>query len=317
MRTVDFHAHPVPASFRRWLELLGIDPMEDDGFPLPKWSAQEHLKFMDEAGIDYAVLSLPGPHIHNGNDLMSLQAAVEINDEMSEICREHPDRFGWTACLPLPYVKGSLEEIRRCLDEKGALGVKVPTNADGIYLGDPVLDPVMEALNERGAMVIIHPCRARECPKRVITGTVAAIYEYPADTTRAVLNMMAHRIITRFPDIRFVVPHCGSFLPYMLSRFSGVSGILSSLGMMETVDAQAEFDRLWFDTAGDPEPVALNMLRMAAGDDRIVYGSDYPHSPAPVIEKKKTHFDANTDYTGIREKIYAENAAVLLKEKGT
>ena len=232
MQTIDFHAHPIPASFAQWLQALSIEVIADDGFPLPKWSAQEHLKCMDDAGIDYTVLSIPTPHIHHGDDALSLQAAVEINDELCRISAGHPDRFGWTACLSLPYVEGSLQEIRRCLDEKGALGVKVPTNADGVYLGDPVLDPVMEALNARHALVIIHPCRVQERPAHVITGTAAAIYEYPADTTRAVLNMIAHRVMTRFPQVRFVVPHCGSFLPYMLQRFSGVSGILASMGML-------------------------------------------------------------------------------------
>ena len=129
------------------------------------------------------------------------------------------------------------------------------------------------------------------------------IYEYPADTTRAVLNMMAHQVMTRFPHIKWVVPHCGSFLPYMLQRFTGVSGILSKMGMMEPVDVQEEFRHLYFDIAGDPEPVALNMLRMVADDSRIVFGSDYPHSPAPVILKKKQHFDGNPDYDGIRARI--------------
>ena len=316
MRTVDFHAHPVPDSFRKWLPGLGIDVIADDGFPLPQWTAEAHLQFMEKAGIDYSVLSLPTPHIHHGEDRLSLEAARQINDELYAICTQHPERFGWTACLPLPFVSGSLEEIRRCLDEKGAAGIKVPTNANGVYLGDPVLDPVMEALNERRAMVILHPCRAKERPANVITGTVAAIYEYPADTTRAVLNMISRRIMTRFPDIRFVVPHCGSFLPYMLQRFSGVSGILASMGMMEQVDAQAEFSRLWFDIAGDPEPVALDMLRMVVPEDHIVFGSDYPHSPAPVILKKKAHFDGNPKYDDIRQKIYAENAAALLEGKG-
>ena len=33
-----------------------------------------------------------------------------------------------------------------------------------------------------------------------------------------------------------MVPHTGSFLPYMLQRFTGVSGILASIGMTEAVD---------------------------------------------------------------------------------
>ena len=304
--TIDFHAHPVPEAFRRWLPLLDIDVIEDDGFPLPQWSKEAHLRFMDDAGIDYTVLSLPTPHIHHGDDEKSLQAAVEINDELASL---ESARFGWTACLPLPYVDGSIAEIRRCM-KNGAIGVKVPTNANGVYLGDPDLDPVMEALDRQGALVIIHPCRAKERPADCITGTVAAIYEYPTDTTRAVLNMIAHRVMTRFPNIRWIVPHCGSFLPYMLQRFSGVSGILASMGMMETVDANSEFEKLYFDIAGDPEPVALDMLRMVAADDHIVFGSDFPHSPAKVILMKKKHFDENPKWDGIREQIYSGNGLV-------
>jgi len=78
------------------------------------------------------------------------------------------------------------------------------------------------------------------------------------------------------------------------------------MGMMETVDAQAEFAKLYFDIAGDPEPVALDMLRMVADDGHIVYGSDFPHAA------KKGHFDANRKYDGLREKIYRENALSLL-----
>ena len=124
--------------------------------------------------------------------------------------------------------------------------------------------------------------------------------------------MIAHRIMTRFPKIRFVVPHTGSFLPYMLQRFTGVSGILASMGMMETVDAVEEFRRLYFDIAGDPEPVALDMLRMVADDSRIVYGSDFPHSPGKVVTAKKKHLETGEKYRGLVDEIYKENAAKLL-----
>ena len=302
----------MPDAFRKWLPKLDIDVIADDGFPLSQWSKEAHLEFMDEAGIDYTVLSMPTPHIHHGDDALSLQAATEIHDELALL---KSDRFGWTACLPLPYVDGSIAEIRRCM-AKGALGVKVPTNANGVYLGDPALDLVMEELDRQHALVIIHPCRAKERPANCITGTVAAIYEYPTDTTRAVLNMIANRIMRRFPNIRWIVPHCGSFLPYMLQRFSGVSAILASMGMMETVDAKAEFEKLSFNIAGDPEPVALEMLRMVAADDHIVFGSGFPHSPAKVILMKKKHFDGNAKWDGLRERIYSGNGLVKVKCEG-
>jgi len=90
----------------------------------------------------------------------------------------------------------------------------------------------------------------------------------------------------------------------MLQRFTGVSGILASMGMTETVNVPAEFGKLFFDIAGDPEPVQLKILRMVAADEHIVFKSDFTHSSAGVILAKKNHFDENKGYDGIREKIY-------------
>lgn len=129
------------------------------------------------------------------------------------------------------------------------------------------------------------------------------MFEYPTDTTRAVLNMISNKIMTRYLNVRFVVPHTGSFLPYMLKRFEGISSILSSLGLMEKVEVQSEFEKLYFDIAGDLEPVALDMLTMVADRSKIVYGSDYPHSPANVVIAKKKHFEQNEKYRTLAQQI--------------
>lgn len=49
--TYDFHAHPVTDPFRQAMNDPGIDVIADDGFPLPKRTTEDHLRFMDEAGI--------------------------------------------------------------------------------------------------------------------------------------------------------------------------------------------------------------------------------------------------------------------------
>ena len=69
---IDFHTHPIPESFISGLQELGIDAIEEDGFPLPKWSVEDHLAFMKDAGITHSVLTLPTPHIHNGDDEKAL-----------------------------------------------------------------------------------------------------------------------------------------------------------------------------------------------------------------------------------------------------
>lgn len=125
------------------------------------------------------------------------------------------------------------------MDELGALGVKVPTNSYGVYLGDPALDGVIEELNRRHALVIIHPNRGALPKKTLVVQAVAALSDYPVETIKAVLNMVTYNVMIRYPHIRFIVPHCGSFLPYMSSRMDGISALLTPLGMMEPVNVYA------------------------------------------------------------------------------
>ena len=54
---------------------------------------------------------------------------------------------------------------------------------------------------------------------------------------------------------------------------------------------------------------------MVAADEHMVFGSDFPYSPARVTLAKKKHFDENKEYDKIRENIYSENAVELLKEE--
>ena len=315
MQRVDFHAHAILSSYVDGLNRLGIDAREIEGFPLPKWTVDAHLKFMDEAGIDFTVLSMPTPHIYNGDaqERIACQVAREINMELAEVCRVHPDRFGFVAVLPMPSVDGSINEINYSMSKLGALGVKVASNSDGVYLGDEMLDPIFKELNSLQALVIIHPSPAQKLPRSdVVTGKVMALYEYPADTTRAVLNMIANGTLEKFPDIKFVVPHCGSFLPYMKQRANAMFKMLAGMDMMNAVDVEAGLKKFYFDLAGDPMPEEMDILLKITDEDHLVYGSDFPYVPAPILLNKKKSLDDELDKRDLTKKIYRDNAEILL-----
>lgn len=314
-KTIDFHAHAILPSYVDALKRLGIDAQAEEGFPLPKWSVESHLQFMDEANIDFTILSMATPHIFNGmaNEKISCAAARAINEEFAELCRQFPQRFGFVATLPLPSVEGSIEEFHYATEKLGALGVKVASNSDGVYLGDERLDPIFAALNEKNSLVIIHPSPAKLLPREgVVTGKVMALYEYPADTTRAVLNLLANGTLEKFPRLKFVVPHCGSFLPYMKQRAGAMFQMLASMNLMEPVNFSASVGKLFFDTAGDPMPEQLDMLLKITSLDKIIFGTDYPYVPAQVVLRKKKVFDDEISRRGWTDKIYIDNARTLL-----
>ena len=165
-------------SYVEGLKKLNIDAQAAEGFPLPKWSIDEHLKFMDDAGIDFTILSMATPHIYNGADKekISCEVAQEINLKFASICRHYPDNFGFVATLPMPSVESSIDEIKFAMEQLGALGVKVASNSDGVYLGDELFDPIFAELNSRHALVILHPSPAKNLPREgVVTGKVIFI----------------------------------------------------------------------------------------------------------------------------------------------
>ena len=69
---IDVHAHLLPTEFVEALESEGR--LMDEGFPLPRYDVEGHLKWMDEAGVETSILTLAAPQpahpqpLHNGGE---------------------------------------------------------------------------------------------------------------------------------------------------------------------------------------------------------------------------------------------------------
>ena len=309
--SIDVHSHALPASYLDALAELGVNPVEEDGFPTPAWSEDSHLRFMEETGQEFCILSISTPHIHRGDDAVAARLARAINDELAAVCRRHPDRLGFATTLPVPAVQASIDEARRGFDELDALGVKLPSNGNGIYLGDPSLEPLMAFLDERAAVVTIHPSLPSAVPQGIFTAGPAPLFEYIADTTRAVLNLMAHGVIDRYPHIRWVVPHAGSFVPSVAHRLTGISQILVPAGLMEPINVMDNLRSLYWDLAGDARPVMLEGLMHIADPTHLLYGSDTPYTPTPITALNKEGLAADPQIAPIAQAVFYDNAARL------
>ena len=309
--SIDVHSHALPASYLDALAELGVNPVEEDGFPMPAWSEEAHLRFMEETGQEFCILSISTPHIHRGDDAVAARLARTVNDELSAVCRRHPDCLGFATLLPVPAVEASIEEARRGFDELGALGVKLPSNGAGIYLGDPSLEPLMAFLDDRAAVVTIHPSLPPVVPQGIFTAGPAPLFEYIADTTRAVLNLMAHGVIDRHPHIRWIVPHAGSFVPAIAHRLTGISKVLVPAGLMEPISVMDNLRSLYWDLAGDARPVMLEGLMHIADPTHLLYGSDTPYTPTPITALNKEGLAADPQIAPIAQAVFHDNAARL------
>jgi Amidohydrolase len=131
---------------------------------------------------------------------------------------ERPDRFGFFATLPMPDIPASVAEAERALDERGADGVVLLANNRGVYLGAGGQDPLFGALEDRGAIVFIHPAGL---PGPAVDGIVPFAVDFLLDTTRAAYLLVRNRVVSRYPNIRFVLSHAGGFVPYASHRMVG------------------------------------------------------------------------------------------------
>lgn len=279
---LDVHAHciaPVYAdalrAHERWL--IG-------GIPVPEWTPELALEFMDRFGIERQFLSVSDPGVEFVAPGERAALARACNDFASELVAQRPERFGAFAVLP-GEPDEALAEARRALDELHLHGVGLLSSYGGRYLGDPAFESLLAELDERGAWVFVHPTAVPDDSKPA--GNVPDfIAEYPFDTTRTIVSLLIHGSFERFRRIRWHFAHGGGTVPMLRARLSALSAAARELGpafgapegsrLLTADSARDALRRAFFDTALVADEPALLAMREVAGSERIVFGSDWP-----------------------------------------
>ena len=309
---IDVHAHFLPDFYREALVKAG--QIHPDGMPaIPDWSEQAAFETMDKLGIATAMLSISSPGVYFGNPTEASELTRRVNQEGARLRDTHPDRFGWFASTSLPDVANAVNQAVYALDTLSADGIVLETNHDGLYLGDPALDPLYEVLNERKAVLFLHPTS----PKCVGCGLLTLGYpdplvEFLFETTRSVMQMMLSGVTVRYPDIRIIVPHAGAALPVLASRIDLLMPFFQANAPRKSPLVRDEMRKLYFDLAGAPLPELLPALLSIADPERILYGSDWPFTGLPSCFDLAQELDASTLLSGTLHRAFMRGNALRL-----
>lgn len=306
MGRIDTHHHVVPPDYAAWLrakgELAG-------GLPIPTWDADAALDLMDRHDIAAAVLSVstPGVHLGGGSDARAM--ARDVNEFAAQVVRDHPDRFGFFATLPLPDTEGALAELEFSLDTLQADGVVLLANNRGTYLGDPLFDPVFDELQRRNVVVFVHPSALPGLdPLRGIAPFVA---DFLLDTTRAAVNLARSGTLDRCPDVRIILAHAGGFLPYAAYRLASAASpredYLHGLALLGSFS---------FDVALSSTPSALPSLLAFAQPGHVTFGTDWPYAPDYAVAGMVGLYDSFDLDPAVRASIDHRAAAELFPRLG-
>src|SRR6267154_6173144 len=234
------------------------------------------ISFMDDAEIDVAVMSVSTPGVHLGNSLKARSLARRCNEFAAELVHARPDRFASFACIPLPDIDASLEELSYAIDVLRLDGLVVFTNSRGVYLGDPSLEPVFVELERRKSVVFVHPNQSPHAAAHSL-GLPDNLLDFPTDTNRAVAQLHYTNRFARTPSVKDIFSHAGGSIPYLAARFAIIDEMGFIPGGEQRGTAADMFRRIYWDTALAASEPVLRMLRDVAGIDQVMFGTDFPY----------------------------------------
>lgn len=310
---IDVHQHPIPDYYKRALEKVGIHGSGEN--PWADWSIAAQLALMDQTGIAAAVNSIASPGVYFGDMDFAIRLARECNEDSARMVADHPRRFGAFAILPLPGVGAAIREAEYALDTLKLEGVCLLTHVGEGHLGQPEEDELYAELDRRNAVVFIHPLRnqAKHMPA----------YNYPSgmtelvlDTTRAVHNLLWNGVFGRFPNIKWIMPHGGGTVPFLVYRMGAINHRPRVAEHLVGGTVANTLRQLYYDVAEVCAPAPLMCLMEIAEPSRVLFGSDFPFSrhrtPVKDVEAMIAGFESFAGWNAAtRRAIESENALRL------
>lgn len=309
---IDVHAHFVPDFYREALVKVGLS--QPDGIKaIPPWSEEAALEIMNRLGVRTALLSISSPGVNFGDDVDARLLARRVNEEGARLVGARPDRFGYLAAVPLPDVRGAIDEAIHALDTLGADGLVLETNSNGVYLGDPLLEPFFSELHRRRAVVLVHPTSpACACSSRMAATIPNPVLEFMFETMRSITDLVTAGVLERYPGIRIIVPHAGAALAVLVERIDLALSVLAAARGQAPPSMRDALKTLHYDLAGIPVPFQLQTLLQVADPRHLHYGSDFPFTPAGLLDGLAASLERTPLLTdGVRAGMWRDNALSL------
>ena len=304
---IDCHGHytTAPKALEEWRskQIAGIkDPgqkprvedltISDD--ELRESIELNQLKFMRERGSDLTVFSPRASFMahHIGDLSVSSSWAAICNELCFRVSRLFPDHFIGAAMLPQsPDVATMtcIAEIDKCVQQYGFVAINLNPDPSGGHwtsppLSDPYWFPIYERMVEYDIPAMVHvstscnPC----------FHTTGAHY-LNADTT-VFMQCLTSDIFSRFPQLRFVIPHGGGAVPYHWGRFRGLAQELK-----KPPPAEALLNNIFFDTCVYHQP-GIDLLATVIPTKNILFASEMIGAVRGIDPTTGHHYDDTKRY---------------------
>jgi aminocarboxymuconate-semialdehyde decarboxylase len=294
MKVIDVHTHMLNEEY---LELLrkhgggykvkkvvgGQTGIFKDGAPFMTlmpgmFDYDLRIKAMDAAGVDVAIVTLTSPNAYWGSQKISLQAAQLINDDMAARQKQYGGRIRFMCSLPWQHARLAVAELKRAVDELGAVGVMVLANIDGLSLTEKAFAPIWREIDKRGLPVLIHPSAPPGTAELdVLRYNLIASVGFMFDTSLCVARMIFDGFFDRYPNLKIIASHGGGALPYITGRLDICFDNMPACREKISQKPSSYLKRIYLDSVVFQQE-SLELALKVAGETNVLYGSDYPHN---------------------------------------
>ena len=274
------------------------------------------LREMDEAGIDFQVLSHGAPSLQRMAAEVAVPLARKANDRLNEVIRENPKRFAGFAQLPTADPKAAADELERTVDKLGFKGAMLHgLTAQGEFLDLKKFWPIYERAQALDVPIYLHPA----VPHRAVIdayyrdylekfpGLMTAAWGFTVETATQGIRLVLSGVFDAYPGLKVVLGHLGESLPFSAWR---IDMALARPGNTASAFRDTFRSHFWITTSGNFSTPALLCCVMEMGADRILFSVDYPFVPNPPGVKWMRDVPLGPED---REKILSGNARRLLK----
>jgi predicted TIM-barrel fold metal-dependent hydrolase len=280
-------------------------------------NADRYIRFMDDAGIDMAVLT-------TNNFTGGLDQMRRWNTYCAEIVRQYPSRFVGFACIAPMAGQAALDEIDRAVQELGLRGAHIWTRNDGRHLDDRGMWPFYARMAELDLPIDVHvtlePSGLEAMQSRYGLHYVLA-REF--DMAIATLRVCLGRVLEDFPDLVLIMNHFGGGVSSVIDRLDAYMDFLGDGWDRFYLDEplisrpwREYWNKLYFNVAGREMGISsLTCALTNIAPEKLVFGTDWPfnydYRPEAVRayagEIRKLDLPA-----GAAEGILGDNAARIL-----
>ena len=249
------------------------------------FGAASRLEDMDEQGVDVQILypTVGGQILgREFRDPELLDACCRAyNDWTAEYTSAAPDRLRWAAMLPLQDVDLALAEAHRAA-ANGCAGYYMRPNpicGRNLYHRDYFL--LWAEIEKLDRPICIHDSGSPHLSsygERMDTHTTGHILAHPFEAMSAMMSLIWYGVFEHFPRLTVVhVEADAGWLPYLLQRMEQHWDFSGNAEHPDLKMRPTEYFKRNVFVACRGDEMTLPSVVQLAGDDNVVFNTDYPH----------------------------------------